>query len=269
VTTAHDAIEATVFSLESLRKLVAKGKSRQLSSGADLDVIKANVHSWLRTRRPIVIAALDDKALQNIDGAFNDLLTATHHATLRTRYIALIKSAKSLLNALQAERAIELTTASVPAAISDVAPQFATIANDAGMQKILLNRWNECVSCVSHGLPLAATVMIGGLLEAVLLSRINQLQDKKPAFTAAAAPKDKKTGATLPLKDWGLSNYIDVANELKWISDTYKDVGAILRDYRNYIHPHKEHQHGKTLTPDDAKVLWEIGKTIMNQVLKP
>jgi len=188
---------------------------------------------------------------------------------MRTRYITIIKSGKTLLGSLHAERAIELANIETTVSTSDIAPSFATIAGDAEMQKILENRWNECVGCVNNSLPLASTVMIGGLLEAVLLARINKLPDKKPAFTAAAAPKDKRTGATLVLKDWGLSNFIDVAHELKWISDTYKDVGAILRDYRNYIHPHKEHQHGKSLTPDDAKVLWEIGKTILHQVLKP
>jgi hypothetical protein len=46
-------------------------------------------------------------------------------------------------------------------------------------------------------------------------------------------------------------------------------VGAILRDYRNYIHPYKEYQHKKRITPADSKMLWEIGKTIVMQILKP
>jgi hypothetical protein len=110
--------------------------------------------------------------------------------------------------------------------------------------------------------------MLGGLLEAVLIARINKLSDKAPVFKAKAAPTDK-AGSVLKLQEWTLNHYIDVAHEMKWISDTYKDVGAILRDYRNYIHPYKELRHKKTLTPDDAHVLWEIGKTILRQVLKP
>jgi hypothetical protein len=137
------------------------------------------------------------------------------------------------------------------------------------MQQLLANRWNECVGCVEHDLPLAATVMMGGLLEALLIARINRLSDQAPVFKAKAAPKEKSTGTVLKLREWTLSNYIDVAHELGWISDTYKDVGAILRDYRNYIHPYKEYQHKKRITADDSKVLWEIGKTIVRQVLKP
>jgi hypothetical protein len=269
VTTAHDEIEAMVGDLERLRKHVSKGQSQQVKSAADIDVIKAVVQTWLRNRRPAINAALGD-ILQPIDAVFSEILEATQHATLRTRYKEKIRMAKLLLGKIQVANVVELSKPSAkPASASDSPPSFASIGSDAKMQTILQNRWEECVACVGHGLPLASIVMIGGLLETVLLARINNQTDKSKVFTAVAAPKDKKTGATLTLKDWGLSNYIDVAHELDWISDTYKDVGAILRDYRNYIHPHKEHQHGKTLSPADAKVLWEIGKSIMHEVLKP
>ena len=111
--------------------------------------------------------------------------------------------------------------------------------------------------------------MMDGLLEALLVARINKLSDQSPVFKAKSAPKDKATGNVLKLRDWTLSNYIDVAHDLGWISDTYKDVGAILRDYRNYIHPYKEYQHKKRIASDDSKILWEIAKTIVRQVLKP
>ena len=96
--------------------------------------------------------------------------------------------------------------------------------------------------------------MMGGLLEGLSLVRIERLVDKSPVFTANTAPKDR-AGKTLDLKEWMLSNYIDVAHELNWISDTYRDAGEILRDYRNYIHPHKEHRHKKKISPADSKVL--------------
>jgi hypothetical protein len=268
VTNAHDAIEATLGELERLRKHIAKGTSRQVSSASDTDLIKANVQTWFRTRRPLVLAAVGELSLREIDTVFKDTLACTHHATTRSRYIDLTKFLKRLLSSLQTEKAIELSDLSQPPiATSDAAPSFAAIAADAEMQKLLTNRWNECVSCVSHDLPLAATVMLGGLIEALLVARINGLTDQSPVHKAAAAPKDR-SGKTLVLREWGLSNYIDVANELGWLSDTYKDVGAILRDYRNYIHPYKEYQHKKTISPADAKMLWEIGKNIMHQLLK-
>ena len=135
------------------------------------------------------------------------------------------------------------------------------------MQEILKRRWIECTACLDAGVPLAATVMMGGLLEGLLLARINQESNQTPIFTAKSAPKDKKTGNPLPLRDWGLSNFISVAHELKWISESAKDVGVVLRDYRNYIHPQKELSHGVDLSPDDALILWGVTKSISIQLL--
>ena len=67
---------------------------------------------------------------------------------------------------------------------------------------------------------------------------------------------------------WGLKNYMDVAHELNWISKTAKDIGEVVRDYRNYIHPQKEYSHGINMSPDDAHMLWEVAKTVTVQILK-
>ena len=146
---------------------------------------------------------------------------------------------------------------------------FTPLITDAKMQVILQSRWQECVICVKNGASLGATVMMGGLLEGLLLARINQLTDKAPVFTATAAPKDKKTGKTQPLPFWGLKDFIDVAHELGWITTTAKNIGDVLRDYRNYIHPQKELSNGVSLAPGDAEMLWNIAKTMITQVLKP
>ena len=62
--------------------------------------------------------------------------------------------------------------------------------------------------------------MMRGILEALLIVRINKLSDQSPVFKAKSAPKDKTTGTVLKLREWTLSNY-NVAHELGWISDTY------------------------------------------------
>ena len=185
------------------------------------------------------MAAVGEQSLTVVDSIYRDILAATNRKTSRTRYAALLKTLKKSLGNLQADKAIELSDPLKHKATSDAPPSFATIAADAEMQQLLVNRWNECVSCVNYDLPLAATVMMGGILEALLIARINKLADQSPVFKAKAAPKDKTSGVVLKLREWTLSNYIDVAHELGWISDTYKDVGAILRDYRTYIHPYE------------------------------
>jgi hypothetical protein len=262
---AHEAMDAALSDVERLKKNLSKNSSRQVSSAVELDLVKATVTTWFHTRRGLVVAVLGDTTVNSVDEDFRGLLAATSKSTTRQRYLEVLRSLKSTLSGLQADKAVELSMQLLPSS-SDAAPAFTSLVADAEMQRILTNRWAECGRCVQYGLSLAAVVMIGGLLEALLIARINLQKDQSVVFKAAVAPKDT-TGKTLKLREWTLSNYIDVAHELKWISDTYKDVGMILRDYRNYIHPYKEYQHKKTLIPDDAKVFWEIGKTISRQLL--
>jgi hypothetical protein len=135
------------------------------------------------------------------------------------------------------------------------------------MKVILERRWNECQSCVRAEAPLAATVMMGGLLEALFVARANLMTNKTPLFRAKATPIDAKTKKPLVLTEWTLRPYIDVAAELGWISSSGKDVAAVLRDYRNYIHPEKERAHGVRLNEHDSSMFWGVTKSLTNQLL--
>ena len=237
-----------------------------MSGEADRDLVKANITTWFHTRRPVLLAVLKEEDLKAIDGHYQDLLGLAGKASSRNKYTETLKVLKKALGDLEQAKVIEL--AKTPAErSSDVAPAFNGITVDSEMQRILENRWNECAGCIQNAFPLAGIVMIGGLLEALLIARVNQLENKAPVFKATAAPKDKE-GKTKHLGEWTLKDYIDVACELKWISETHKDVSVILRDYRNYIHPHKEHQHRRKIEPRDAEVLWNVGKTMIRELLK-
>ena len=109
--------------------------------------------------------------------------------------------------------------------------------------------------------------MMGGLLESLLLARINASPNKAPIFTAKTAPRDSKTGNTKPLADWTLAAMVEVGHEVGWLTKSGKDLGTVLREFRNYIHPHKEHSDGVALTLEDAQVLWDVSKAISRQVL--
>ncbi len=135
------------------------------------------------------------------------------------------------------------------------------------MQVILTNRWNECTKCIGASAFLAATVMMGGLLEALLVARANRMSNKAPLFTAKSTPIDPKTHKPLDLRHWTLAPYIDVAHELGWITKSAKDVATVLRDYRNYVHPEKERSHSVTLSAPDAQMFWELVKSLTRQLL--
>lgn len=233
---------------------------------------QATAHAWFNNHRAVVTSFLGDDQLKAVDDLYRLLLTCAARATLRSKYLAAIKEIRRKLGALQADHVVLLSKApipgTVPVAATDSPPQFGPLIADPKMRVILEKRWQECVICVKSGAPLAATVTMGGILEGLLLAKIVQLPSMTPVFTAAVAPKDKN-GKTLPLKEWGLKNYVDVAHELDWITATAKDIGEVLRDYRNYIHPQKELSHGISLGPGDADMLWSIAKSITLQILKP
>jgi hypothetical protein len=269
VTDGQRVIESAVAETTSLQKVLGRHPGLQIRSEETRQIINATAHAWFNNHRPTILVVLGEDKIKGIDDQYRNLISAAGRATVRSRYLSFLKTIKKQLWNLQADEAITLAAAAAPQAVTaDTPPGFAPLISDPNMQAILTRRWNECAICVGAGAPLAATVMMGGLLEGLLLAKINQLTNKTSVFSATAAPKDSKTDKTLPLKEWGLKNYIDVAHELGWISKTTKDIGEIVRDYRNYIHPQKEFSHGITLEAGDARMLWEIAKSITVQVVK-
>jgi len=190
-------------------------------------------------------------------------MDATAKLSARSTYSDALKRAKAALVAL---RAATLVSRSRPSRATPV-PDFSPLATDLQMQNILMRRWNECEACLQVGAHLAATVMMGGLLEALFVARANKMSDKRPLFATKSTPIDGKTKKPLQLGDWTLRPYLDVGAELGWITKPGKDVGVVLRDYRNYIHPEKERAHGVTLNGHDAAMFWELTKSLSKQLL--
>jgi hypothetical protein len=143
---------------------------------------------------------------------------------------------------------------------------FSPLIADEAMRAILTRRWRECETCLSAGAPLSAIVMMGGLLETLILARVQRTKDKSTLFRTVSAPKGKD-GKTRNLNEWTLKNYLDAAHELGWISRSAKDVGVVLRDYRNYVHPQKELSDSVALTQDDAVLIWDVAKSIASQLI--
>ena len=257
-----ETIENVISELGLLRKRISKVNTVQVRSSEDRAVIKATAYAWFRNHRPVLLTATDEDSLVPLDSEYNFLADATERATSKQTYINKFKGMLEMLVALR-----PTLLAVLPKIVtSDDPPNFGPLVPDKAMQAILERRWAECIACIEASAPMAATVMMGGLLETLLLARVLRETDKGPIFKASTAPKDH--GKTLQLKEWGLRNFIDVAHELGWISQGAKDVGEVLRDYRNYVHPQKEYSHGVKLTTDDARLFWEIGKSISRQIIR-
>jgi hypothetical protein len=259
----HDHIEAAIAELERVRKLLARIRARQIRSAEQRDFLKATALSWFRTHRDSLATVLPKDAIETVDEPYRTILEATERSSTKSTYVAAVRQAKSAL----VDARNDVLVAAPSTRTADAIPDFGPLAADEHMQAILARRWEECTRCLRASAPLAATVMMGGLLEALFVSRANKLADKSALFRSKAAPIDPKTKKALDLRQWTLAPYIDVGHDLKWISRSAKDVAAILRDYRNYVHPEKERAHGVTLSVDDAAMLWEITKTLSKELL--
>jgi hypothetical protein len=264
MTEAHDSAETALREIEALRRRLSRGTGAQVRSIEEKSHARATALAWFRNHRTPLADQLGEDAVSGLDDAYRRLLNASERAASRSTYESLVGEIRQLL--IEA-RSDSLMPRSPPAvATSDEAPSFSSLVPDPAMQGVLERRWGECVGCLSAEAPLAATVMMGGLLEGLLLAKVNSFGDKKPVFAAKSAPQDR-SGKTLPLSMWTLKNYIDVAHELGWISRTARDVGQVLRDYRNYVHPQKELSHGIALSMQDARLWWEVSKTIARELL--
>jgi len=259
---AMDTIDLALGEVDRLRKLLKKKSTAQVRASEERSIAKATALAWFNAHRSELAGLATSQNFQQADSSYRGLLEATDRAASRARYDSLLKGLRVALITLRLEGAVR------PAATtSDQAPSFLPLISDPQMQSVLADRWSECVACISANAPLAATVMMGGLLEALLLARVNRESNKAPIFQAHSAPKDKH-GQPRPLGDWTLKSYIDVSHELGWISVSAKDVGGVLRDYRNYVHPFKQLSHGIVLNTDDAVLLWEVSKAITRQIVK-
>jgi hypothetical protein len=264
MTGALAAVDAALAEVERLRRSLRKSNQRQVRSADERALIKATTLAWFNSHRQYVADLLSGDALSAVDAMYTAALEASARHATRANYLASLGDLKSELVALRTT--CISANPSAGSVTPDHAPDFSPLIPDAAMQQILVHRWEECVRCLTARASLAATVMMGGLLEALLLARINRERDMRPVFTARAAPKDK-SGNPKQLSDWTLQHYIGVLFELKWITVSARDVGAVLRDYRNYVHPYKQLSHGTHLTSDDAALFWEISKMITRQII--
>jgi hypothetical protein len=260
MSTPGDTATAALGDVDRLRNTLRKRSTIQVTGKDECDLVKATALTWFKTHRPHFGGSISET--NAADDIFRRLLAAGDRKTSRSVYFVLLRELRGLL--------IELRTAAVSATVAapstDAPPDFSALANP-DMRAVLVERWNECTSCVGTSAPMAATVMMGGLLETLLLARINMETNKAPVFTAQTAPRDR-AGKTLPLNEWGLKDFIAVCHELGWIGISAKEVAVVLRDFRNYIHPHKQLSHGVHLTNDDSTLFWEVSKTITRQLLK-
>jgi hypothetical protein len=136
---------------------------------------------------------------------------------------------------------------------------------DGFISDVLNSRIQEIKANLKGNAALSAIVIIGSTLEGILLGFASK--NPKDFNQAKAAPKDKE-GKTKYHQDWTLSNFIDVAYELRFIQEDVKKFSHTLRDFRNYIHPYEQMSSGFNPDIHTAKLCWNVLKVAMIQLAK-
>lgn len=264
--TGADALDEACEQVPRLRKTLKKKQSRQVESSEERQLAKSVAQAWFHNHLPVLSQTVSPDGLAEINDGFRQLIEYADRATSRSRYDSLLKSLATELTKLR--RDVLSGTAQPATETPDEPPVFSALTSDTRMQEILRNRWIECAKCIAAGAPLAATVMMGGMLESILVARTVIEPDKAKLFKCPHIPLDRKTTKALPFQDWTLKTYIDVAHDMRWITPSAKDISEVIRDYRNYVHPHKEYVHNIHLSPGDAEMFWEITKRMTRQLIQ-
>jgi hypothetical protein len=253
-----EPITQALDELARARANVNRVKNKQVHGAEDRLLLRATADAWFHTHRKAVLKHSDPELLARVDGSYHVILSGADRHTAKQKYLGAMKTAKDALIELRKHLVVVNVSA-------DAAPKFAPLSTDADMQAILERRWIECPKCVEVKAHLAATVMMGGLLEALFVARVQQLSDKSLLFKQPSTPM--KQGKAMPLAEWMLRSYIEVGHDLGWITRSARDLAGVLGEYRNYVHPEKERRHKVTLKEDDSEILWGVTKNLVSQLL--
>jgi hypothetical protein len=133
------------------------------------------------------------------------------------------------------------------------------------LEEIIQARWLEAQRCQHAGAFLAAVILMGSILEALLLARA--LTAQSLAYQARSAPKDK-TGKPIALHDWKLAALIDTAVELGWLKMDRGKFSHALRQSRNVVHPWQHATLKADFDEATCKTCWHVLNASVDDLLR-
>jgi hypothetical protein len=133
------------------------------------------------------------------------------------------------------------------------------------LETIIQARWLEAQRCQHSAAYLAAVIIMGSILEALLLARCSM--SPSAAYRASAAPKDRTTGKTHALHDWSLNALIDVSVSQSWLKTDRGKFSHALRESRNIVHPYEHARTGANFDEATCKVCWQVLNASVDDLL--
>ena len=124
------------------------------------------------------------------------------------------------------------------------------------LEAIIQARWLEAQRCQHAGAYLAAVIVMGSILEALLLARCSM--SPSDAYQSPAAPRDRNSGKSVALHEWSLSVLIDVSTSKLWLKTDRGNFSHALRHSRNMVHPYEQARSGADFDEATCKVCWQV-----------
>jgi hypothetical protein len=133
------------------------------------------------------------------------------------------------------------------------------------LERIIQNRWIEAQICQHAGAYLAAVIIMGSILEALLLARCSA--NPTNSYQSPAAPKDRVSGKSVALHDWSLNTLIDVAVSLRWLKVDRGRFSHALRQSRNIVHPYEHARSQADFDEATCKLCWQVLNASVDDLL--
>jgi hypothetical protein len=145
-------------------------------------------------------------------------------------------------------------------------PDFLNLKLEPGLGEILADRWDQAQKCLNAGAHLAATIIMGSMLEGMLLAVLQKFP--KDANQCRSAPQDPRTGKVRYFAEWTLADMINVAHDMGWIDLDVKKFSHALRDFRNIIHPYQQMAVKTFPDQDTCEISWLVVQAAANDLAK-
>ena len=133
------------------------------------------------------------------------------------------------------------------------------------LEPIIQARWLEAQRCQHSGAFLAAVIIMGSILEALLLARCSM--SPSDAYQSSAAPKDRSSGKAIAPHEWSLSVLIDVSVSKAWLKTDRGGFSHALRQSRNIVHPYEQARSGANFDEATCKVCWQVLNASVDDLL--
>jgi len=127
--------------------------------------------------------------------------------------------------------------------------EFAFV-KDTELRNILVRDYRELQRAYIAKCWKSALTLSGGAIEAMLVDRLQC--DLNRALAASKAPKKAD------ITKWDLSDLINVAVELKYVSPAVEKLSQAVREYRNLVHPGNEIRNKLIFEAEEAKIALEV-----------